>query len=153
MAIVRFDPFRTTREFDRLTDQFLGLVSAADRDTGFAPAYDIEQHDEHTYVINIALPGVAEDAIELTTHEGVLTVTSKAAPTTKDGVKALYKGISAGRFERRFQLAEHVEVAEARMERGILSIKLVRNVPEALKPRTIQVMAGPDAPRVVEQAA
>ena len=153
MAIVRFDPFRTTREFDRLANQFLGLVSTADRDTGFAPAYDIDQHDEHTYVISLALPGVAEDAVELTTHDGVLSISSKAAPATKEGVKPLYKGISVGRFERRFQLAEHVEVAEARMERGILSIKLVRNVPEALKPRTIQVMGGSETPRVVEQAA
>jgi len=153
MAIVRFDPFRTSRDFDRLANQFLGLVSAADRDTGFAPAYDIEQHDERTYVISIALPGVAEDAIELTTHEGVLTVASKSGPASKDGVKTLYKGISVGRFERRFQLAEHVEVAEARLERGILSIKLVRNLPEALKPRTIQVMSGATAAPAVEQAA
>jgi len=153
MAIVRFDPFRTTREFDRLANQFLGLASSADRDTGFAPAYDIEQHGEHSYVINMALPGVAEDAVELTVHDAVLTVASKSEPAAKADVKTLYKGISVGRFERRFQLAEHVEVDEARMERGILSIKLVRNVPEALKPRTIEVVSGPSAAPAVAQAA
>lgn len=162
MAIVRFDPFRGPREFDRLANQFLGLAASEKQTTAFAPAYDLEQHGDDTYVIHLALPGVTESQIELTAHEGVLTVSSKAiepsdSETSEDRPRALHRGIGRGNFERIFRLAKHVEVTEARLAHGLLTIKLVRQVPDALKPRVIEIAtesvpAANDATPAVEAA-
>lgn len=149
MTIVRFDPFRAGREFDRLANQVMGLTKPTEQRSVFKPAYDIEQHSDDAYMIHVALPGVAEDAIDVTAHDGVLTVSSKASDS--DSVneaaqpRALYQGIGRGKFERRFRLADHVEVQDARLANGILSISLVRQVPDALKPRSIKVLPGTEA--------
>lgn len=156
MAIVRFDPFRTTRDFDRLANQFFGLATADDKNASFAPSYDIEQHGDDSYMIHVALPGVNEGDIELTAHDGVLTVSSKAdAGAAAEGVRPLYRGIGRGKFERHFRLAEHVEVESAKLVNGILSIKLIRVVPEALKPRSIKITTdtvGNDTAPAIEAA-
>lgn len=145
MAIVRFDPFRTARDFDRLANQVLNATSSVNHNSELAPAYDIEQHGDDTYMIHLSVPGAAEGDIEVTTHNGVLTVGANTPAAEKNqGVRSLHRGIARGKFERRFKLAEHVEVVEARLNSGILSLKLVREVPEALKPRTIAISSGTD---------
>lgn len=117
------------------------------------PPYDIEQHGEDVYRIRVAVAGYTTDEIEVVTHQNLLTVTGRKDADTEDR-KFLYRGISsAGRFERSFQLGPHVIVAGANLADGILEIELKREIPEAAKPRKIDVGRTPARKRVAKQAA
>jgi molecular chaperone IbpA len=133
---IDFSPyFRSTIGFDRLFDM---LQEPAEISTGF-PAYNIERSDETNYRITLAVAGFAEKDLGVEVRDGVLTVTGKSEDMQKDGY--LYQGIAARAFERRFQLAEHVEVRSAKLENGLLHIDLERIVPEEKKPRRIAINA------------
>ena len=104
------------------------------------PPYDIEQVGDHKYTITMALAGYGEKDLELTVHEGTLTV--KTRPHDAGGEKDrkfLHRGIGGRAFERKFQLAENVEVVRAKLENGLLQVDLERIVPEEKKPRTIEI--------------
>ena len=116
--------------FDRLNDW------PRDNNEGYPP-YDIVRKGEDQFQINIALAGFARDEITITAEANQLTVAGKKQDN--DGTEYLYQGISARSFERRFNLADYIEVESADFENGLLHINLVRRIPEKLKPRNIAI--------------
>lgn len=126
--------FRSTVGFDRLFD----LVDQVSQQEVTYPPYNIERTDENHYRITLAVAGFAEDELNAELREGVLTVSGKRAEET-DKQNYLYRGIAGRSFERRFQLADHVEVRGAKLENGLLHIDLERVVPEEQKPRSIPI--------------
>jgi len=139
MRTFDFSPlFRSTVGFDRLFDL---IDSYADQAQGYPP-YNIERSDDTHYVITLAVAGFGEKDLALEVREGVLTVTGKREEADKaEGKGYLYQGIAGRSFERRFQLAEHVEVREAKLENGLLHVDLERLIPEEKKPRKIEINA------------
>ena len=127
--------FRSTVGFDHL---FNMLDQAADAGNGYPP-YNIERTDETHYRISVAVAGFAEKDLNVEVRDGVLTLVGKR----EEGAKSAYlhQGIAGRAFERRFQLAEHVEVRAAKLENGLLHIDLERVVPEEKKPRRIAINA------------
>jgi len=143
--------YRSTVGFDRLTDM---LDSLAQVDNGVTyPPYNIERTDENHYRISLAVAGFAEKDLAVEVKEGVLSVQGKR-DGEKEGVKShyLHQGIAGRSFDRRFQLAENVEVRGAQLENGLLHIDLERIVPEEKKPRRITIGAKPEA-RVIDTKA
>ena len=107
------------------------------------PPYNIERTGENAYRITLAVAGFAENELSVETRENTLTVRGSKETAQKDEKReVLYQGIAARAFERRFQLADHVVVTGAASENGLLHIDLVREVPEAQKPRTIAINKG-----------
>jgi molecular chaperone IbpA len=102
------------------------------------PPYNIESTGEDSYRITLAVAGFAEDELTIVDHQGTLTV-SGSKKKADDNARYLHHGIAARAFERRFSLADHVKVTGASLESGLLQIDLVREVPEAMKPRTIKI--------------
>jgi molecular chaperone IbpA len=138
MATLDFTPmFRSTIGFDGLPS----LLSAAlEREDSGYPPYNIEKLGEDQYRIVMAVAGFGQDDIELVQKSNRLTVRGRVKET---GDKAyLYRGIAGRAFSRDFDLADHVEVVEASIEQGLLAIMLKRELPEALKPRTIKIGGG-----------
>jgi len=136
MREIDFAPyFRSTVGFDRLFDM---LQQPADTSNGFPP-YNIERSDETHYRITLAVAGFGERDLAIELRDGVLTVAGQGDDAQKS--EFLYRGIAARAFERRFQLAEHVEVRSAKLENGLLHIDLERVVPEEKKPRRIAINA------------
>ena len=131
---------RSTVGFDRLA-QLLDNAAGFDAEAPAYPPYNIERLAENEYRITMAVAGFAESEIKLEVKEQTLTVTGQKAAETKER-EFLYRGIAARAFERRFQLADHLEVTGASLRDGLLDISLVRNVPERLKPRTIAIGNG-----------
>ena len=131
-----FSPyFRSTVGFDHL---FNMLDQAADASNGYPP-YNIERTDETRYRISVAVAGFGEKDLNVEVRDGVLTVSGKREESDKPSY--LYQGIAGRTFERRFQLAEHVEVRAAKLENGLLHVDLERIVPEEKKPRRIAINA------------
>ncbi len=131
--------YRHSVGFDRLANALDNMLQT-DQSTNAYPPFNIEKLDEHSYRISIAVAGFAEDELTIETKEGYLTVTGvKAAKDEAAEPKYLHRGIAERAFERRFQLADHVKVVDARLENGLLHIALEREVPEALKPRQIEI--------------
>jgi len=134
--------FRATVGFDRMMNM-LDSASRLDEGAFSYPPYNIEKTGEDAYRIVMAVAGFGEDELEVTVKENSLTVTGKKdKPETEEGTY-LYRGIATRAFERRFDLADHIRVSGARLENGLLFIELVREVPEAMKPRTIKIAAQP----------
>ncbi len=131
-----FSPyFRSTVGFDQL---FNRLEQAVDAGNGYPP-YNIERTDETHYRISVAVAGFAEKDLNVEVRDGVLTVAGKRDEAEKQSY--LHQGIAGRAFERRFQLAEHVEVRAAKLENGLLHVDLERVVPEEKKPRRIAINA------------
>jgi molecular chaperone IbpA len=133
--------WRSTVGFDRLFD----LIDESARWTGeenHYPPYNIERTGEDQYQISLALAGFTPDEVSITAEQNVLTVEGRKAE--KGEHQYLYQGISARPFRRLFNLADYVEVKGASFEAGLLKIDLVRQVPEAMKPRRIAINAGND---------
>ncbi|MEC9344865.1 MAG: Hsp20 family protein [Pseudomonadota bacterium] len=127
--------------FDRLFDTAFNTVEAQ----GF-PAYDITRHGEHDYRITLAVAGYGEGDIEVTQEGRTLTVTGKVedkpAEAEQSDTAFLYRGIARRAFTRRFHLADTVKVTGGKLENGLLLIDLKNEIPEAEKPRTIQIQGG-----------
>ncbi|MEM9105482.1 MAG: Hsp20 family protein [Pseudomonadota bacterium] len=141
MRHVDFSPlYRSTVGFDRL---FTMLDSLAQPEQGQTyPPYNIEKTGENAYRITMAVAGFGEDELSIEAREHTLTVKGdKADGNGSDKSDLLYRGIAKRAFERRFQLAEHVEVKGANLENGLLHVDLVREIPEAMKPRRIAITA------------
>jgi molecular chaperone IbpA len=148
MSIVRFDPFfRTVRDFDRMTGELLGGRAA------YAPDYDIVEHGEDKFAVALAVPGYDLGELDITVKDRELTV--KGEPKTESRANYVRRGITRVPFQRTFTLGDHIEIAGASLDKGILTIELERRVPEAMKPRTIQIATAPASPAVTagEQAA
>lgn len=150
MRTIDFAPlYRSTVGFDRLFD-LLDNVSGFEGEAVAYPPYNIERLDENEYRITMAVAGFTQDDIKIDVKEQSLTIRGDKKPEEKER-QFLHRGIAARAFERRFQLADHVEVRGADLKDGLLHIDLVRNVPERLKPRTIPI--GAAAPKQVEAQA
>ncbi len=138
MRALDFAPFyRSTVGFDRLF-QMLDDVAGFEGDTAYPP-YNIERLGEHDYRISMAVAGFSEAELKIDVKEQSLTVRGEKPADEGKQRQFLHRGIAARTFERRFQLADHVEVKSAELKDGLLHIDLVRNVPERLKPRSIPI--------------
>jgi molecular chaperone IbpA len=137
--------YRSTVGFDRLFSMLDGFESAP----GYPP-YNIERTGENDYRISIAVAGFGEGDLSIEAKDNTLTV--KGAKQTKDEQtgEVLYQGIAARAFERVFQLADYVVVKAAKLENGLLHVDLVREIPEAKKPRQIPIGNGAAKPQVVD---
>ena len=146
-----FDPtpyWRSTVGFDRLFDMLDQTSHLQANDT--YPPYNIERADEDNYRISLALAGFSPDDVTITAEQNVLTV--EGAKAQKPGNEYLYQGISARPFRRVFNLADYVQVKGASFENGLLKIDLVREVPEAMKPRRIAI-SGASKPTIEHKNA
>jgi len=141
--------YRSTVGFDRLV-QLLDNVTGPDADVPAYPPYNIERTGESQYRISMAVAGFSGDDIRIEVKEQSLTIKGDKKPEDKQR-QFLHRGIATRAFERRFQLADHVEVTGADMKDGLLHVDLVRNVPERLKPRTIAI--GNGGPKQIEAQA
>ncbi len=143
--------YRSTVGFDRLFTM-LDQASVSDSLGGYPP-YNIERTGELNYRISVAVAGFAERDLSIETKENTLTIRGAKDPAVEASTagtaqrEILYQGIAARTFERRFQLADHVHVVGASLEHGLLHVDLVREIPEAQKPRQIPIGAG--GPKVV----
>jgi len=140
-----FAPYRrSTVGFDRL----FNLLEAGAREEDGYPPFAILREGEDSYRITVAVAGFRPEDIEVVAQQNLLTVTGKRAEDDGKG-EYLHRGIAARAFERRFQLADFVEAGNARFENGLLSIELKRVVPEAMKPRRIEIGGGEPATKQI----
>ncbi|KGM49865.1 Hsp20 family protein [Pseudooceanicola atlanticus] len=131
--------YRATVGFDQIADM-MDRVLSNDVSQPTYPPYNIEKTDQDTYRITIAVAGFSEDELGIEVKENALVVTARKA--NEDNRTYLHRGIATRAFERRFHLADHVKVTGASHADGMLHIDLVREVPEALKPRRIEITKG-----------
>lgn len=140
-----FSPlFRSGVGFDRVFD----LLDSATRVPAVDnwPPYDIVKTGDHAYAITMAVAGFSRDELTITHQPNLLVVAG--SKTGEDSANYLYRGIAARAFQRRFELADHVEVRDARLENGLLTIDLVRVIPDEMRPRRIEIGTG--SPTLVE---
>ena len=143
--------YRSTVGFDRMFS-LLDRVSGVDGGTPSYPPYNIERTGENAYRITLAVAGFSEDDLSIEAKENTLTIRGdKQSKTEETSAETLYRGIAARTFERLFQLADHVEVKGASLKNGLLHVDLVREVPEAMKPRQIPIQN--NGTKVVEAKA
>lgn len=131
--------YRSTVGFDRLfslLDQASGFDGGS---SGGYPPYNIERTDENAYRITIAVAGFTDSELFIEVKENRLTVRGEKQPRDEKAAEVLYQGIAARAFERVFQLADFVQVKGANLENGLLHVDLVREIPEAKKPRQIAI--------------
>lgn len=136
--------YRSTIGFDRLAQLF---DSAGLEAEGGYPPYNIERVAENEYRITMAIAGFAEDEVNIEVKDTTLSVKGEKKPDDGDR-QFLHRGIAARSFERRFQLADFVEVKGASLKDGLLSVDLQRNIPERMKPRTIAIGNGTAAKQI-----
>jgi molecular chaperone IbpA len=124
-------------------DRMAALIETAMRSEGESnyPPYDVEKTGEDAYRITVATAGFAQDELQITALPNLLVLTGRKTDVEDERV-FLHRGIAGRSFERRFELADYVVVKAANYVDGVLSIDLVREVPDALKPRTIEIVAG-----------
>lgn len=137
--------YRSAIGFDRMANLVDSLFQTADSSQSNWPPYNIEKIGETDYRITMAVAGFAEADLELTTHEQMLIVRGQTgAEADEEGRTFLYRGIAGRQFERRFQLADFIRITGASLKDGLLHIDLVREVPEASKPRKIKISGEAD---------
>ena len=140
MRMIDFAPLsRSTIGFDRLFD-LLDQTAGFEPDEGFPP-YDIEKTGEDAYRITLAVPGFTRDEISIEGQPNLLVVSGQKSADR--GGQYLHRGLKTRAFERRFSLADFVEVKGARLADGLLTVELEREVPEAMRPRRIEISTGP----------
>jgi molecular chaperone IbpA len=137
--------YRSTVGFVRLFSLMDGVVTAP----GYPP-YNIERTGEYDYRVTVAVAGFGENELSIESKEKTLTIKGGKQTTAEQNGEVLYQGIAARAFERRFQLADYVQVKGASLENGLLHVDLVREVPEAKKPRQIPIGNANAKPQVVE---
>lgn len=144
MRTFDFSPlYRSAVGFDRMMSLLDNAQKSAAADT--YPPYDIERKGEDAYQIRVAVAGFGPQDLDVEVRDGQLVIVGKGVPD--EDVTYLHRGIARRAFERRFQLADHVEVKGADLKDGLLVVDLVREVPEAMKPRKIDIQTGD---RVIE---
>jgi molecular chaperone IbpA len=149
--------FRSTIGFDRLA-RLVDAATHVDSTALSYPPYNIEKTGEDSYRLTMAVAGFSQDEIDIVVQENTLHVTGKAQKEDENG-RYLHRGIARRAFERRFSLADHIKVVGASLDNGLLHVDLVREVPEAMKPRQIKIDQGkitggePQQPQVTQQKA
>ena len=129
--------FRTSVGFDRMSRLMEAALQLEGSAKGYPP-YNIARRDQDLYQVTLAVAGFAEDELSIELHNNQLTVSGRR-DTEGDTLEYLHQGIAGRAFERRFQLADHIKVVAANLQHGLLHIELEREVPEALKPRSIPI--------------
>ncbi|WP_031551963.1 Hsp20 family protein [Parvularcula oceani] len=137
---------RSTIGFDRL---FNDLMDSAGKAENGYPPFNVELLGENDYRITLAVAGFAQDDLEIEVTDRALKITGRR-PDDDTERQFLHHGIAGRSFERRFQLAEHVKVTGASLENGLLNVELAREVPEAMKPRKVEIGTGRSSAEVIE---
>jgi molecular chaperone IbpA len=140
--------FSTTVGFDRMARMLEQMPSEA---APSYPPYNIQKLDENAYRVTLAVAGFGDDEIAIEVKENLLTVSGKLARENGANESYLHRGIASRAFERRFNLADHIQVTGAALDKGLLHIDLVRELPEALKARRIAIDTG--GPRRLDRKA
>ncbi|SHG05487.1 molecular chaperone IbpA [Microbulbifer donghaiensis] len=136
-----FSPlYRSAIGFDRMAN-LLDAMTATEHKQPAYPPYDIELTGDDSYRITMAVAGFEQSELDIQVEQNRLSVSGKK-PEDSEQRNFLHRGIAARNFERRFQLADHVKVTDAKLENGLLHIELVREIPEAMKPRKIEISQG-----------
>ena len=134
--------YRSTVGFDRLAS-IMDNVKTTDSGQSGYPPYNIEKIGDDSYRISIAVAGFTDADLTIEARDGQLIISGKKTTETEEKeVNYLHRGIATRAFEKRFQMADHVRAVGATTENGLLHVDLVREVPEALKPRKIEIVAG-----------
>lgn len=136
-------------------DRFVNLVDSmtnVDGDGGGYPPYNIERVADNEYRISMAVAGFSQTDLDIEVKENTLSIKGMK-PEEKADTQYLHRGLATRAFERRFQLADHVQVNGADLKDGMLSVDLVRELPEAMKPRSIAIGSGDEAQKVIENQA
>jgi molecular chaperone IbpA len=152
MRHVDFSPlYRSTVGFDRL----FGMLDSMTQPESVPsyPPYNIERTGEDAYRISMAVAGFSDNDISIEAHRNVLTVKGEKAEENREEGEFLYRGIAARAFERRFQLADFVEVSGAELKNGLLHIDLKRNIPDEMKPRKIAISKAANVSKQIEAKA
>ena len=150
MRHVDFSPlYRSTVGFDRLFTMLDTLGQPESGSQTYLP-YNIERTGEDAYRISMAVAGFSDEDISIEAHRNVLTIKGEKADEQGEDKQFLHRGIAARAFERRFQLADHVEVEGAALKNGLLHIDLKRSIPEELKPRRIKISSASVATKQIE---
>lgn len=145
--------YRSTIGFDRMANLLDSALRGEQTSNGYPP-YNIEVTGENAYGITLAVAGFEEDELNLQVENGVLTVRGKKASNEDDkNRRFLHQGIAYRSFERKFNLADHVEVRGAELKHGLLTIQLVKEVPEAMKPKTIAINGKTSSSAIEHQEA
>ena len=143
MTMTNFDfspLYRTTVGFDHLST-LLDNIHRSDRTANSYPPYNIELINENNYQITMAVSGFNSDELDIKSEHRTLTVKGQKHPD-QNTRNYLHQGIAARNFERKFQLADHIEITGAQLGNGLLHIDLAREIPEAMKPKTIPIKEG-----------
>ena len=145
-----FSPlFRSTIGFDRLA-RLVDTATRVDSTALSYPPYNIEKTGEDSYRLTMAVAGFSRDELDLTVQESTLVISGKAQGEDEAN-RYLHRGIARRAFERRFSLADHIKVTGASLDNGLLHVDLVREIPEAAKPRQIKIGEAASQPQVLEQ--
>ena len=153
MRHVDFSPlYRSTVGFDRLFTMLDSLGQPENSGQSYPP-YNIERTGDDSYRISMAVAGFSDEDISIEAHRNVLTVKGEKVEEQAEDKQFLHRGIAARAFERRFQLADHVEVEGAALKNGLLHIDLKRNIPEEMKPRRIAITSAPASAKQIEATA
>ncbi|MEE8364801.1 MAG: Hsp20 family protein [Gammaproteobacteria bacterium] len=129
--------YRSSIGFDRMASLLDSALRSDKRAAGYPP-YDIEVHGENQYAITLAVAGFEQDELDIQVEKAVLRVRGKKADDNSEH-RYLYQGIANRTFERKFNLADHIEVSGADLSNGLLTISLLKEVPEAMKPKSITI--------------
>ncbi|MDH5772141.1 MAG: Hsp20 family protein [Rhodospirillaceae bacterium] len=155
MHTIDLSPFnRFSVGFDRMQRQ-LERMHQLDNDAHGYPPYNIEVLSENSYRIVMAVAGFSQNDLEIVQQEGTLFVKGRIQPSEKDEeeVAYLHRGIATRAFERRFEVADHIKVESANIADGLLTINLLREIPEALKPRKIEIARNGEGKSIEHKAA
>jgi len=151
MRTIDFSPlFRHSVGFDRM-QRLMDAAAQTDQNNAYPP-YNIEQLGEDGYQVTLAVAGFADGDIDITLTDRTLVVSGKMSEGEGER-NFLYRGIAGRAFERRFELADHIQVKGANLENGLLHIALERVVPESEKPRKIEIAAAPGTKAIEQKAA
>jgi molecular chaperone IbpA len=129
--------YRSSIGFDRM-GSLLDSALRSEKTTGGYPPYDIEVRGDNQYAITLAVAGFEQSELDIQVEKGVLTVRGKKDEDNSER-NYLYQGIANRAFERKFNLADHVEVSSADLSNGLLTVQLVKEIPEAMKPKSIEI--------------
>ncbi|MEM0988751.1 MAG: Hsp20 family protein [Pseudomonadota bacterium] len=141
--------YRSTVGFDRMANMMDQLMAGDGAQPSYPP-YNIEKTGDDAYRISVAVAGFGEQDLNIEVKDQSLTITAKKAPVEGEKPVYLHRGIAERGFERRFQLADHVRVNGAELANGLLHVDLIREVPEALKPRTIAIRSAQGDAKTIE---
>lgn len=152
MNSIDFSPlYRSSIGFDRFAS-LLDHALRSDQNNNGYPPYNIEVLDENRYAITLAVAGFSRDELSIEVEQGVLTVKGSKASDSKEQRQYLHRGIANRSFERKFNLAEFVEVTNASSDDGLLTISLTKEIPEKMKPKQIAINGSNDKATIEHQA-